>query len=379
MIVIRRGKHTQNYVVIPDGLARDPRISLRAHGLLVWLLSLPPDQELNLTTDDDIAGKVPDSRDSIRAAMRELRAAGYVVLHTERSRRGRMTRWLEVFDVPQPPSPNAVTDRAGNDDPSQVTASPVDGKPPRSVRPAETAFAQVAPNAGFPAPGNPADKDLEYTETSTSSRSTSRNSGDARLPRTPSASLAQKQASDGRYEDEDLSPTRSPDGSGIPHAGEGLPYGRSLQEVGAEIRELKERLGLSNEKIARITGLGGSTGAATVGRALRGGGRSGEQILPALRAYAATVQAEAAVVVPVLVPCWAANRAPYGTTVHWAAQGAARTLCGGAQAGKVRPAAEVTCGKCLNRRDQLAADDGDQAARARLADRRGRQRRKEDQ
>jgi hypothetical protein len=96
-IVIHRSRHAQEYVVVPNGVARDKRLSFLARGLLVMLLSLPPDWHV---TTDMLAEDNPDSRTGIRAAMRELREAGYVQLLSERGKDGRTRRHLEVFDTP---------------------------------------------------------------------------------------------------------------------------------------------------------------------------------------------------------------------------------------------------------------------------------------
>jgi hypothetical protein len=63
-IVIHR-----SYTVVP----LDRRLSLAALGLLAYLLSLPPDQDV---TAESLADR--DSPQEIRAALRELRDAGYV-------------------------------------------------------------------------------------------------------------------------------------------------------------------------------------------------------------------------------------------------------------------------------------------------------------
>jgi hypothetical protein len=132
-IVIHRSRHAQQYVVVPNAIARNARLSFRARGLLVMLLSLPP--EWHVTTDQ-LAEDNPDSRTAVRAAMRELRESGYVEVHREQGGKGRWRTRLEVFDTP-------ATER----DPSRVRCD--QGKQQSS---------QVAPNAGQPAAGQPAPK-----------------------------------------------------------------------------------------------------------------------------------------------------------------------------------------------------------------------------
>lgn len=97
-LVVHHGEHVQQYVVVPNSLARDTGISLLAHGTLVYLLSLPDGWH---TTADAIASMFPDGRKAVRGAMAELRDAGYTVLHAEHDERGRWHKRLEVFDLRQ--------------------------------------------------------------------------------------------------------------------------------------------------------------------------------------------------------------------------------------------------------------------------------------
>jgi hypothetical protein len=130
-LVIHRSHHAQQYVVVPNAIARDTGLSFRARGLLVMLLSLPPEWHV---TADMLAADNPDSRTSVRAAMAELRQAGYVVLHTERGKDGRTRRHLEVFDT----------------DPAKR------GVPAPGATCGNTTSSQAAPTAGIPAVGKPA-------------------------------------------------------------------------------------------------------------------------------------------------------------------------------------------------------------------------------
>jgi DNA-binding IscR family transcriptional regulator len=98
-IIIHRSRHAQEYVIIPNSIARNTRLSFRARGLLVMLLSLPPDWHV---TTDQLAEDNPEGRDLIRKAMAEVRDAGYVEVHREQDGKGRWRTRLEVFDTPQP-------------------------------------------------------------------------------------------------------------------------------------------------------------------------------------------------------------------------------------------------------------------------------------
>lgn len=64
------------WVPVPNETARDKRISRRALGLLVELLSYPSGWD---NTADSLSAKGREGREGTRAAMRELESAGYVV------------------------------------------------------------------------------------------------------------------------------------------------------------------------------------------------------------------------------------------------------------------------------------------------------------
>jgi hypothetical protein len=129
-VVIHRSRHTQEYAVVPNVVARDTQLSFRARGLLVMLLSLPPDWHV---TTDQLAEDNPEGRDLIRRAMTELRDAGYVQVHREQDGGGRWRTCLEVFDTAQPDAT----------------------RPASGATSGNTMSSQVAPNAELPTVGKP--------------------------------------------------------------------------------------------------------------------------------------------------------------------------------------------------------------------------------
>jgi hypothetical protein len=200
-IVIRRSEHAQQYVVVPNSIAQNNELSILARGLLVLLLSLPPGRQV---TTDTLGEDNPDSRNSIRKAMRELREAGYVVLHTERGADGRTRRHLEVFDAPQTKRGQMAFGAAcGNDtdEPQAKRVRPAFGatsgnsdqtRPPgaRSDQPKDES-SQVAPNAGKPTVGSPTvgipalkrqSTNRQSTENSPSESSGARTARGTRIP-----------------------------------------------------------------------------------------------------------------------------------------------------------------------------------------------------
>jgi hypothetical protein len=74
--MIIRHKHKGRFSIVPNGIFHDPSLSLRAKGLLAYLLSLPPDWEVR---HDQLQRKLRIGRKILEAAFRELIVAGYAV------------------------------------------------------------------------------------------------------------------------------------------------------------------------------------------------------------------------------------------------------------------------------------------------------------
>ncbi|NKU21767.1 replication protein [Rhodococcus hoagii] len=75
---IRRGpRRTADFTTLSNAVINDARLSFRARGVLMWLLSKPSDWR---TLSTAIAAQSPrEGRDAIRTAMRELEEYGYLV------------------------------------------------------------------------------------------------------------------------------------------------------------------------------------------------------------------------------------------------------------------------------------------------------------
>ena len=73
--MIIRHKHKGRFVIVPNGIFHDPRLSLAAKGLLPYLLSLPKNWEVR---HDQLQRKLGAGRKLLDRAFRELIAAGYV-------------------------------------------------------------------------------------------------------------------------------------------------------------------------------------------------------------------------------------------------------------------------------------------------------------
>lgn len=96
---IQRGpRRADNFTILSNEVLNDSRLSFRARGVLIWLLSKPADWR---TRSDAIAGQTPEGRESVRAAMRELEAIGYLVREKVRdAKTGRISTIQTIFEEP---------------------------------------------------------------------------------------------------------------------------------------------------------------------------------------------------------------------------------------------------------------------------------------
>lgn len=104
-VKIVRTRHETHFTILPNALLRDTRLSLRARGLLVELLSRPDDWQ---TSADAMArtarrdrGRAGEGRDAMRGAFAELETARYIVRTRSQNASGEWTTELVVYDIPQ--------------------------------------------------------------------------------------------------------------------------------------------------------------------------------------------------------------------------------------------------------------------------------------
>lgn len=76
-----------NYIVVPNSILRDKRISIKARGLLVIILSLPPKWKLTVSGLVTVTGA---GETAVRAGLRELEKYGYVQCTRARDSKGRI-------------------------------------------------------------------------------------------------------------------------------------------------------------------------------------------------------------------------------------------------------------------------------------------------
>lgn len=124
---IKRSKPTSNFTTIPNAILENKTISLKAKGLLIYILRLPPDWIINKT---ELHKGLKEGRDSVLSAFDELILAGYI--HVERLRSaGQFDGFnYEVFDTPiseKPFTEKPFTDFQEMEKP--FTENPISDKP----------------------------------------------------------------------------------------------------------------------------------------------------------------------------------------------------------------------------------------------------------
>ena len=125
-MAVFRVQKTQNYTVMSNHHLRNKALSLKAKGLLSLMLSLPEDWDY---TTRGLASICKEGVDGIRATVRELENAGYIIRRRVRDQNGQV-RGMEytVFEQPRKPEPeNPVQAEPEREKP--VQAKPAQEKP----------------------------------------------------------------------------------------------------------------------------------------------------------------------------------------------------------------------------------------------------------
>lgn len=98
MAIQRAPRPAQGFTVLRNQVIRDSRLSYRARGVLVTILSQPDHWKTDART---LERGGAEGRDAIRAALRELEATGYLVRQRVQDDRGRWSTASIVYDDPQ--------------------------------------------------------------------------------------------------------------------------------------------------------------------------------------------------------------------------------------------------------------------------------------
>lgn len=100
---IRRGDSVP-FTQIVNAMLCDPNLSLKAKGLLGYMLSKPQDWQFNIRA---ISGEIRESKNTVQKILVELSELGYVHRSSNRDDRGRITSWeYTVYQSPHPKNGN---------------------------------------------------------------------------------------------------------------------------------------------------------------------------------------------------------------------------------------------------------------------------------
>lgn len=121
MSTIERGYNlpTDNYTIVPNAWARDDRMSRRARGLLIELMSHRAGWKTSVAS---LAKSGPEGEAAIKSAIKELETLGYLTRHVMTDERGRRTGTRYVITDPalkeSPSSQPSVENRPMGQGPS---------------------------------------------------------------------------------------------------------------------------------------------------------------------------------------------------------------------------------------------------------------------
>ena len=94
--MIHRDDHTNNYMVISNGIARDDRLTLEARGLLVFMLSMSDDWNFSIK---GLMSQTGLKRSVILRMVKELTEAGYISHKQEHEKSGKFTaKTWEIYE-----------------------------------------------------------------------------------------------------------------------------------------------------------------------------------------------------------------------------------------------------------------------------------------
>lgn len=103
--IIRAPRPKKDYFDLRNATARDVRLSYRARGILIRLLS---NEDGYRMTSVDLAGGGKEGRGAVLTALRELRVAGYMRTTRIQNARGQWITATYIYDIPQPVNPTEV-------------------------------------------------------------------------------------------------------------------------------------------------------------------------------------------------------------------------------------------------------------------------------
>lgn len=111
MSIIRSARKSSDFAIISNTVLQDTRLSMRALGLLVRLLSRPDNWETN---SESLAREFDCGREQMRSVLTELRDAGYMRLVKSQDEKGLWSSRWYVLESPECDEPSYGKPGPGN-------------------------------------------------------------------------------------------------------------------------------------------------------------------------------------------------------------------------------------------------------------------------
>lgn len=100
MSIVRGPNPTKNFTMLHNAVIRDPRISWRARGILLFLLSQPEGYRVR---SEQLAEMSKEGRDAVRTALKELEDVTYLVRIKTKRDNGTFEHDAVIHSYPQDP------------------------------------------------------------------------------------------------------------------------------------------------------------------------------------------------------------------------------------------------------------------------------------
>ncbi|MFA7074886.1 MAG: helix-turn-helix domain-containing protein [Endomicrobiaceae bacterium] len=123
-------KRHNPYAMIDTRVAEDQRLSWKAKGLMLYLLSRPDNWEIRRA---DLIKRSSDGIDAVKSTIKELTKYGYIKLDSLRDKQGKIVKWIyTVFEEPHPEAEIPLVDNHPEVDFPQVENPLVENPPPNN-------------------------------------------------------------------------------------------------------------------------------------------------------------------------------------------------------------------------------------------------------
>lgn len=96
-MIIRSPRPQNNYTIISNHVVRDQRLSWKARGLLIYVLSQPDHWR---TSSAHLASISPDGVHAVRAGLKELETYGYLRRQRHQQGNGQWRHDVIIYDQP---------------------------------------------------------------------------------------------------------------------------------------------------------------------------------------------------------------------------------------------------------------------------------------